>query len=266
MKTRTHSTSAKPVAPYYGGKRFLSKTIIDRIGQIDHHTYAEPFFGMGGVFLRRPAASCVEVINDRSKDVATLFRLLQRHFQAFVDMLRWQLSSRAEFDRLISVDPETLTDLERGARFLYLQCTTFGGKISGRSFGVSKAQPARFDLTRIEPLLEDVHHRLSSVTIECLDWREFIGRYDHHETLFYLDPPYWGCESEYGKTLFAREDFVQMADQLAGIKGQFILSLNDVHGVRDTFKAFKLEPVKVTYSVTAGVPSKAVELIITRRE
>jgi DNA adenine methylase len=263
MKESSQSIAAKPVAPYFGGKRLLSKTIIDRIGRVSHHTYAEPFIGMGGVFLRRPSAASVEVINDRSKDVATLFRLLQRHFQAFVDMLRWQLSSRAEFDRLMSVDPDTLTDLERGARFLYLQRTAFGGKIAGRNFGVSKTQPARFDITRMAPLLEDVHHRLAGVTIECLDWQDFIRRYDSPETLFYLDPPYWGCEGEYGKELFSRDDFAQMAAQLDTIKGRFILSLNDVEGVRQTFRAFTLEPVKTTYSMSVASTTKAAELLIT---
>jgi DNA adenine methylase len=35
------------------------------------------------------------VINDWSEDVATFFRILQRHYVAFMDMLRWQVTSRA---------------------------------------------------------------------------------------------------------------------------------------------------------------------------
>ena len=42
-----------PVAPYLGGKRNLSKLITQRIEAIPHTIYAEPFVGMGGVFLRR---------------------------------------------------------------------------------------------------------------------------------------------------------------------------------------------------------------------
>jgi len=39
--------------------------------------------------------------------------------------------------------------------------------------------------------------KLSRVVIECLPWQEVIRRYDRPETLFYLDPPYWGCENDY---------------------------------------------------------------------
>ena len=70
---------AKPVAAYIGGKRLLAATIIDRIGNIPHKTYVEPFVGMGGVFLRRSLAPRSEVMNDINRDVVTLFRVLQRH-------------------------------------------------------------------------------------------------------------------------------------------------------------------------------------------
>jgi len=50
------------------------------------------------------------------------------------------------------------------------------------------------------------------VTIENLDWREFVGRYDRSDGLFYLDPPYWDCETDYGECFFGREQFALMAD------------------------------------------------------
>src|SRR3546814_7572697 len=91
-------------------------------------------------------------------------------------MLRWQLSSRSEFDRLMRMDPYTLTDLERAARFLYLQRLTFGGKVDGRNFGVSRTTSSRFDVTKLVPILEDVHERLASVVIERLPFDVFIDR------------------------------------------------------------------------------------------
>ncbi len=120
-----------------------------------------------------------------------------------------------------------MTDLERAARFLYLQRLTFGGKVAGRVFGISPNTPARFDLTKLEPMLAEAHERLAGVVIECLPYRAFIQRYDRPHTLFYIDPPYWGSEDYYGKGMFDELDFTALAAQLSGIKGGFILSIND---------------------------------------
>lgn len=107
----------RPVAAYIGGKRGLAKRIGERIKVIPHDTYAEVFVGMGGVFFRRDVRPKSEVINDFSQDVATFFRVLQHHYVAFTDMVRWRISSRSEFERLIATDPDTLTDMHRAARF-----------------------------------------------------------------------------------------------------------------------------------------------------
>jgi DNA adenine methylase len=248
-------------APYQGGKRNLARRILPRLEAIPHQCYAEPFVGMGGIFFRRRQAAPLEVVNDRSRDVATFFRVLQRHYVPFLEMLRWQLTVRTEFERLVATDPETLTDLERAARFYYLQRTAFGGKVAVRSFGVSPTTPARFDLTRLVPELEALHLRLAGVVIECLPFAELLRRYDRPTTLFYLDPPYWGCEGDYGP-LFARSDFEALADQLARLKGRFLLSLNDVPEVRATFKRFKIERVETTYTLGVQAAQRVGEVLI----
>lgn len=254
----------QPLAGYVGGKRNLAARLIERIAAIPHTTYAEAFVGMGGVFLRRPNRPHAEVINDWSEDVATFFRILQHHYVAFLDMLRFQLTTRAGFELLIRTDPATLTDLQRAARFLYLQRTAFGGKVAGRSFGVDPAKPARFDVTKLGPLLEAVHERLAGVVIERLPWAAFIDRYDRPGTLFYLDPPYFGCEADYGDGLFDRSEFALMAERLGRLKGRFILSLNDHPEVRKTFAAFAFEGVETTYSVGGGAKAKRLtELVVS---
>lgn len=253
----------RPAAGYIGGKRNLAKRLVPLIGSVEHTTYAEVFVGMGGIFLRRTRRPKVEVINDWSEDVSTFFRILQRHYVAFLDMLRFQITSRAGFDRLMKTDPATLTDLERAARFLYLQRLAFGGKVSGRNFGVSPATPARFDMTKIIPNLEAIHERLSDVTIERLDWSDFIEKYDRPGTLFYLDPPYYGCEADYGRDLFSRGQFEAMARQLSAIRGKFILSLNDHPEVRRVFAGFAIDEVETVYQIGGMDKTKAVtELVI----
>lgn len=242
--------AAVPVAAYIGGKRNLAKRLCAIIDAVPCDSYAEPFVGMGEIFLRRKRRAKCEAINDISADVVTLFRVLQEHYPYFIDMLRWRLTSRAEFDRLVKVAPETLTDLQRAARFLYLQRTAFGGKVEGRNFGVSAGTAARFDVTRLEPMLADLHERLTGVVIERLPFGDFIRRYDREGALFYLDPPYWGCETDYGDGVFARADFAVLAAQLATIKGRFVLSINATDGAREVFGGFNVAEVATTYTLS----------------
>lgn len=257
--------NTQPAAAYIGGKRKLSRVICRAIDRIPHRSYCEVFMGMGGIFLRRTRTPQAEFINDYSEDVSTFFRILQRHYVAFMDMLRFQLATRAGFERLLRVDPTTQTDLERAARFLYLQRLAYGGKVTGRSFGVDPSSASGFNVSKVGSLLESIHERLAAVTIERLPWSTFVEKYDYEEALFYLDPPYYGCEGDYGKDLFDRSEFPKMAAQLAQIKGKFILSLNDHPAVREIFAAFAIVGVELTYSISGG-QTDAKEVIISNIE
>jgi len=264
--TTTAVRPVKPAAPYLGGKRNLARRLCQLIDTIPHRTYVEPFVGMGGIFLRRSRRPAAEVINDISGDVATLYRVLQEHYPYFIDMLRWRITSRAEFERLQALPGERLTDLQRAARFLYLQRLAFGGKVTGRNFGVDRRTAGRFDVTKLEPLLADLNERLAGVIVEQLPYQDLIRRYDGPKTLFYLDPPYWGCEDDYGTGTFERADFERLAEQLAGIAGQFILSINDTPGAREVFGQFRFEEVETTYTIATkhcGAGQRVGELVVT---
>ncbi|WP_085025604.1 DNA adenine methylase [Ensifer aridi] len=257
--------NTQPPAAWIGGKRTLAPRLVGMIEATGHALYAEPFVGMGGVFFRRRRVPRAEVINDRNGDVVNLFRILQRHYPQFMDTLKFQITSRREFERLKACNPSTLTDLERAARFIYLQKLAFGGKVSGQNFGVQRKGSARFNLTRLAPLLEDVHERLAGVVVENLDWLDFIDRYDRPGTLFYLDPPYFGNEADYGKALFGRDQFNTMADRLRRLKGSFIMSINDVPAIRELFSGFHFRSEELTYSIAGGKGTAARELIISGR-
>lgn len=261
--TMTDVRPVQPVAGYIGGKRNLASTIVPIIDRTPHDGYAEPFVGMGGIFLRRTRRPRTEAINDISGDVATFFRVLQRHYPYMIDMLRFRVASRAEFERLRGLPPERLTDLERAVRFLYLQRLAFGGKVEGRHFGVDSRKGARFNVSRLEPMLAEIHERLEPVVIEQLPYGEFIRRYDHPGMLFYLDPPYWGCETDYGQDVFGRGDFEVLAAQLAGIEGKFLMSINDRPAVREVFASFEMTEVSTRYQIGGGTGRERVgELLI----
>lgn len=253
----------KPAVAYIGGKRNLSKELIQLIQATPHDVYAEAFVGMGGVFCRRTVVPRAEVINDASRDVATFFRILQRHYPQFMDTLKFQLTSRADFERLSQVDPDTLTDLERAGRFLYLQALAYGGKVAGRTFGVDPGRAGRFNVTILAQRLAELHERMAGVVIECLDFEPFIRRYDRPGTLFFCDSPYVGTEDYYDASLFQEESLWRLAATLKSIKGRFIATNLDHPKVRDAFQGCDIREVGVTYTAGGRGNSKQVgELII----
>lgn len=126
---------------------------------------------------------------------------------------------------------------------------------------------ARFNLNTLGARLDELHERLAGVVIECLDFEEFLHRYDRPTTLFYLDPPYHGTEGYYGKGMFSREDFARLARALAELKGSFLLSINDCPEIRTTFKDFYFEEIDTTYTVRGqGTATSARELLVSNHK
>lgn len=265
--TQAEAVAAEPIAPWFGGKKYLARAIIERIERIPHRCYAEPFVGMGGVFLRRTRKPKSEVINDRNGEIVNLFRVVREHADELARQFRWALSSRQEFRRLLGVSPETLTDIQRAARFAYLQRLTFGGQPAhdltpGQMGSNAPHHPARLRAERMRRLIAAAHRRLQGVNVECLDWDVFIRRFDRPWTLFYIDPPYWGHENDYGKGIFSRGDFGRMAELLRTLKGRFLLSINDRPEIRELFRGFQIEVVNTRYTSNARAARRVDELLI----
>jgi len=233
---------------YLGGKSRLADKIVARI-PADHICYCEAFCGASWVlFAKEPAKS--EVINDMDNELVTFWRVVQNHLEEFLRYFKFAVTSRRIFEIESMKNPETLTDVQKAVRYFYLQRTGFGGKVFNRTFGTSATGPARLNLSNIEERLLEVHWRLSKVQIEHLDACECIKRYDRETTVFYLDPPYW--ETAGYAVAFGADDYIRLRTVLSSIKGRFVMSLNDVKGVRDTFKPFNISKVSTKYSTGNG--------------
>lgn len=250
---------ARPIVPWPGGKRRLLKYLLSDIP--GHHTYVEVFAG-GGALLLAKEPSAAEVLNDINGELVRLYRCVQHHLDELIRQFRWSLTSREMFRWAQMQHPETLTDIQRAARFYYLQKLAFGARTHGQSFGVDPRTPPRLNLLRMEEDLSQAHLRLARVTIEQLTWQDCIARYDRPETLFFLDPPYWQTGG-YGVP-FGREQYDQMAETMAALKGKSILTINDHPAMRKTFAAFRSRQARISYTLGGSHRAKAAGELIFR--
>lgn len=248
---------------YIGGKSRLAKQIISFIP--DHHTYCEVFSGGAWIFFtKRP--SKVEVINDLDSDLISFYRVVQNHLEEFLKQFKWLLTSREWFnDWKSQLEGRGLTDIQKAARYYYVQRLAFGGRVRNRSYGISTdGRSPRINLLRIEEEMSEIHIRLANVRIENLSWRELIERYDKPDIFFYCDPPYYQCPDY--KHNFKTEDFLEMAEVLKTIQGKFMLSINDHQDIREIFNGFNYKEVSLLYSIGQNGPTEAKELIYSNFE
>ena len=82
-----------------------------------------------------------------------------------------------------------------------------------------------------------------------------LQRYDRPTTFHYIDPPYW--ETSGYAVPFGPEDFRRLRLALDGLKGKFLLSMNDVSATRALFAGFRIRSVRTSYTVANGRVGRA---------
>lgn len=236
-----------PIIPWIGGKRRLAKHLLPLFPR--HQCYVEPFCGAAALFfLKQP--SDVEVLNDINGDLVNLYRVVKHHLEEFVRQFKWALSSREIFKWLQATPPETMTDIQRAARFFYLQRLCFNGKIESQVFAVDVQAPPAINLLRLEEELSAAHLRLSRAYIEDRHWSDCVQRLDRPDTFFFMDPPYWGTEG-YGVP-FPIEEYSAIAAAMRSLKGKALLTVNDHRDMREAFAGLQPQEADITYMVGGG--------------
>lgn len=216
---------------WIGGKRSLRERIIEEFPQ-NFNKYVEVFGGAGWVLFAREKHGKEEIFNDINSNLINLYRCVKYHAEELQKELEFILVSREQFlDYKEQIAIRGLTDIQRAARYFILIKESFGCKMSEFS-------QRGINLMKASDYLFEIQKRLKQVTIENESYEKIIKRYDKKDTLFYLDPPYFGTERYY-KTDFKTEHN-NLANILKNIKGKFLLSYNDCEEIRELYKDFSI--------------------------
>ena len=239
------SPKPQPLVPWMGGKRRLAKHLIPLFPE--HQCYVELFAGGAALFFLRPEKAKTEVLNDLNGGLINLYRVVQHHFDEFVRQFEWTLTSREVFARLQATPPESMTDIQRAARFFYLQHTAFGVKVTDQHFGTATTGRG-FNAADIAGRLKAAQQRLGGVYIENEPWQRCFKRYDRPHTFFYADPPYWqtaGYPQDFGW-----EEYERLAEAMGSMQGKMMLSINDHPDITALFNSYRITRLELAYSIS----------------
>ena len=207
---------------YYGGKSNMVNSILPLFP--NHQQYVEPFFGGGAVFFaKKPSPH--EVINDTLDCAITFYRVLKTRFPELQSMIQATLHSESEYKRakeLLNSDD----DLLKAWAFWVQSTMSFSHKLThGFAFGM-KSETANMGVNtknKRDNFTDKYSKRLERIEIFCRDALEIIKLKDTPDTFFYIDPPYVSSDCGHYKG-YTIDDFAQLLELLATIKGKFLLS------------------------------------------
>lgn len=233
----THQTP-RPFLRWPGGKRRMLKLILPRIPK--HVCYCEPFIG-GGAVLFAKERSPVEVINDFNDTLIALYRNLQFHLPALESEIDWLFASRKNIRDFVA--QPGLTEIQRAARYLLVNRTSFGGNM--RDFGISKTVGGGIGFRKevIATLLGGAQERLNGVIIESGSYERCLINYDSKDSFFFMDPPYVDCTSA-AYPSWTHADMKKFRKHVEKLQGKWIATVNDSPLNRELFSDCNVEPVK----------------------
>jgi DNA adenine methylase len=222
----------KSIIRWAGSKRRLLPQLRASLPP-SFHTYIEPFAGSACLFF--DIAPSRAVLADLNDELITTYREIRRDPQRVLSCFRRLPRGEAAYYRIRRVKPQTLSDTECAARFLYLNRFCFNGlyrtNLNG-DFNVPYGPPTK-PLVRFEDDVVAAAERLRTADLLGGDFEEALS-YVERGDVVYLDPPYVLDERrvfvEYLPGSFMRGDLHRLGQALKEIDRRgatFLLSYAD---------------------------------------
>ena len=225
-----------------------------------HKCYVEPFLGSGAIFYNKPLDISQEnVLNDLDKHTYNQHRLL---LNAPTDPAKYPVSLNTipKIKRFYRKTPRTVSQNLIHAKIE--ACNGFSGSPVRLSYGIYR----KADPTKILKNLSFYQSRLKhNTTLLNQDYAVVVNTYDSPTTFFFFDPPYEKTRAIYGYGEHKDFDFNKLLEVLRGIRGKFLMTINDSPNMRNIFKEFKIKTTRV-YARWSRKTKKATdrkELLIT---
>jgi DNA adenine methylase len=216
-----------------GGDFHIADLLLPRLSQLCQKprcTLVEVFGGSGYVSQAADRKIFGNIVyNDINSMLTTLYNYVKEHPEQLAFILSLLPYSRSYY-RVIRdlVKNQDLAAFAAAALTFYGYNVAFHGNLMRKGFSYAvdpDKNEAKAFTSRIASILK---HSAAwrDVSIENLDFRQVIKKYDSPRTVFYLDPPYVDRAEEYYGTPFSVDDLREMAALLTQIRGRFLLKLD----------------------------------------
>ena len=225
---------------YMGGKKLHSKWISPYIPS-DFKTYVEVFGGAMWIYWESDKTPVkTNIYNDVNPHLANIFHCAATNPEHYKGVLATYVSDifneemfKKYLAEIFGMSLQEELSMKRrpnyamAAKYMLCQLQTFAGNTNLREDTkiYRSPDPKHKFITYIEKFDQSKYlKKLDRLSVENMDCRELIKKYDSKDTFFYIDPPYYDMESYYTSDDFGHDDHMELCEMLKTTKGKWALS------------------------------------------
>lgn len=258
-----------PFVKWVGGKRQLLDEIVPLLpGKVS--SYCEPFVGGGAVLFSIQPKNAI--VNDLNKDLIGVYKTVKDNVEDLIKDLAKHENTPEYFYAIRDLDRdknvyESLSEVERASRIIYLNKTCFNGLFRVNSSGEFNAPFGYYKNPNIvnAPVLRAVGLYLNKNNVELYseDFSETLSR-TKKGCFVYLDPPYDPVSDTanftgYNKGGFGKTEqkrLKECCDKLneRGIK--FMLSNSATEYVKELYSGYNITTVKAKRAINSNAEKR----------
>lgn len=260
LKTsRTEKQRPGPFLKWAGGKSQLLSS-YERFFPGEFRRYFEPFTGGAAVFfhLRHTRNEFQAELSDLNQDLINCYEIVRDRPDDLIEKLKEHENSQEYFYKIRAQNPDKLSDLEKAARFIFLNKTCFNGLYRVNSKGQFNVPFGFYKNPRTcnEEVIHACSLALQETKLSCRPFEEVVRRAGKGDFV-YFDPPYHPLNStsnftSYTKNSFSADDQIRLAETVKRLsnKGCYVmLSNSDSAFIRELYSQFRVETVEAMRAI-----------------
>ena len=267
-----------PILKWVGGKRGLLSSLIDLMPD-SYSTYYEPFLGGGALFFdQRPAKA---VVSDSNSELINLYSVVKSNVDSLIESLKQHENTSDYFYEIRAKDRDkdiwdSMTDVERASRMLYLNKTCYNGLYRVNSLGQVNTPFGGYknpnycpesDLRLMSSYLNE-----EDITLLCCDYRKAVETASKGDFV-YFDPPYdpisdTAAYTGYTSSGFNKQNQIELCETCKELDSKgvmFMLSNSATEFIKGLYSSFDIQIVKAKRAINCkGDGRGAVDEVIVR--
>lgn len=275
--------SPKPFIKWAGGKQKIIKELLIRLP--DKHTfdnYIEPFAGGSALLYRVNFKKAV--VNDINSELINTYKQIKDNPGEVYNLLKTYKNNKEDFYKIREKDRtenylKNNTDVERAARFIYLNKTCFNGlyRVNSKGYFNTPFGHYKTDNYKNKEVL-DIDSKFfndNNIQFFDIDFEEVL-KFADKRSFIYLDPPYDPISSTANFTSYTDQGFgiddqirlKQKCDELTKIGSKIMISNHNTSFIRELFKDdsrynYEIINVRRTIASHSKFRGEVEEVIIT---